>query len=139
MMSYTWAHRFYEIARTVATWSKDPDRKVGAVLVDNRKRIRGTGYNGLPCGLDYWGDKVRADDHVHAEVNAILNANGDVRGCALFTTTFPCTPCAAIIIQAGIQLVWAPPPEYGSSSWWHSQLHAKSMFKDAGVDVYNAK
>ncbi len=136
MMSYMWADRFYTLAELVATWSKDPDRKVGAVIVSDRRMVRGMGYNGLPRGLD--DKKTRTDDHIHAEVNAILNASGDVRDCALFTTTFPCTPCAAVIIQAGLKLVYAPPPEYGSSSWWHSQLHANNMFEEAGVDVYRA-
>ncbi len=136
-LSRKWASRFYTLAELIATWSKDPDRQVGAVIVSDRKIVRGMGYNGIPRGLE--DVKLRTDDHIHAEVNAILNASGNVKGCALFVTTFPCTPCAAVIIQAGIEAVYAPSMDYGSSSWWHSQLHAMSMFHEAGVEVANAK
>ena len=45
---------------------------------------------------------------VHAEVAAILNAglHGiSVKGCALFTTTFPCHDCARHIVASGIKRV----------------------------------
>ena len=44
-----WDERFSRIAYEVATWSKDPGTKVGAVLVLDR-RIIATGYNGFPHG-----------------------------------------------------------------------------------------
>jgi len=136
-LSRKWTSRFYALAKLVATWSKDPDRQVGAVIVSDRKMIRGVGYNGLPRGLR--DIKLRTEDHIHAEVNAIFNASEGVRKCALFVTSFPCTPCAAVIIQAGIEAVYAPPMEYGSDSWWHSQLRARCMFNEAGVEVAYAE
>ena len=46
-----WDERFVRIAFEVATWSKDPGTKVGAVLVADR-RIIASGYNGFPQGIE---------------------------------------------------------------------------------------
>jgi dCMP deaminase len=73
-----WDERFVRIAQEVASWSKDPGTKVGAVLV-NDKRILATGYNGFPSGISdslerYMEREVKLAYTVHAEVNALLNA-----------------------------------------------------------------
>ena len=44
-----WDRRFLRLAREVASWSKDPSTKVGAVLVDPLDNtIVSLGYNGFP-------------------------------------------------------------------------------------------
>ena len=43
-----WHKRFIELAKTIAQYSKDPNTKVGAVIVDSEKRIVSMGYNGFP-------------------------------------------------------------------------------------------
>ena len=92
-----WDNRFINVANMVATWSKDPGTKVGAVLVSER-RIIATGYNGFPQGIEDYPS--RYDDRetklaltVHAEVNAILNAakNGAKTENTTLYVTFP--PC----------------------------------------------
>ena len=48
-----WVSYFMNIARVVATKSKDPNTKVGCVVVDTAtKRIMATGYNGFPPGVN---------------------------------------------------------------------------------------
>ena len=47
-MNNIWNQRFIELAEHVATWSKDPSTKVGAVIVDFDKRIISIGFNGYP-------------------------------------------------------------------------------------------
>ena len=72
--------------------------------------IISTGYNGLPNGCsddEYpWGRDGKETKYpyvVHAELNAILNANGrDLRGSRLYVALFPCNECAKAIIQSGI-------------------------------------
>jgi deoxycytidylate deaminase len=39
------------------------------------------------------------------ELNAILNARGNIAGCTMYTTLFPCAECAKAIIQSGINRV----------------------------------
>lgn len=102
-----WGNRFLELAEHVATWSKDPRTKVGAVITDDLNRIIGIGYNGFPRGVVdspalYQDRESKLQRVVHAEANAILNSNTSVRGCKLYVTLPPCNECAKIIIQSGI-------------------------------------
>ncbi len=47
-----WDTRFMRIAKNeVATWSKDPRKKVGCVIVSSDMREMSTGYNGFPQGI----------------------------------------------------------------------------------------
>jgi len=46
----SWDEYFMAIAFVVAKRSKDPNTKVGACIVNEDKRIVGTGYNGMPNG-----------------------------------------------------------------------------------------
>ncbi len=106
-----WAVRMLEIATLVATFSKDPSTKVGAVIYNPiRKTIITTGYNGFPRGTDdseamYADRTLKYPRVVHAEANAIVEAASQgisTEGAYLATTHTPCCDCAGLIIQAGI-------------------------------------
>jgi dCMP deaminase len=43
---------------------------------------------------------------VHAETNAILNAQRSVKGCKLYVTLHPCSRCALMVVAAGIKEVF---------------------------------
>lgn len=98
------------------------------------------GYNGMPrcCSDDEfpWGKEENPLDSkylyvCHAELNAILNcASGNVRGCTVYTTLFPCNECAKAIIQSGIAEVVYMSDKYSDSD---SVLASKRMFTTAGV------
>ena len=87
---------------------------VGAVIVNDQKRIVGIGYNGMPRGCSDdkfpWG-KTSQDPLetkymyvCHAEMNAILNKNSaNVEQCDIYVALFPCNECAKMIIQSGIK------------------------------------
>ena len=51
MQENKWDQRFIRVAREVSSWSKDPSKQIGAVIVKD-KRILATGYNGFPKGID---------------------------------------------------------------------------------------
>lgn len=133
----TWPQRFMELARLVASWSKDPSTKVGAVIADSRNRVVSMGYNGPPR---LTADSSVADRNekllrtLHAEENAIL-FGGDVTGCTLYVTHPPCAHCAAVMIQAGIaNVVWAGHDDFEfSARWQHSHGVALRMLAEAGV------
>lgn len=120
--------------------SKDPSTQVGACIVNSEKRILSMGYNGMPrcCSDDEfpWGKEENPLDSkylyvCHAELNAILNcASGNVRGCTVYTTLFPCNECAKAIIQSGIAEVVYMSDKYSESD---SVLASKRMFTTAGV------
>ena len=87
----TWDEYFMGVAMLAARRSKDPNTQVGACIVSPDNIIISTGYNGLPNGCsddEYpWereGEETKYPYVVHAELNAILNANGrDLRGSRL--------------------------------------------------------
>lgn len=100
-----WDERFLELAKFVSQWSKDPSTKVGAVLVDELRRVVGVGYNGFARGVPDYPESYLDRDHkytiiLHAEENALLGI--DPLGPPLKMYVWPCPPCpkcASIILQ----------------------------------------
>jgi dCMP deaminase len=108
----SWDEYFMGVALLSARRSKDPNTQVGACIVNDKNKIVGAGYNGLPMGCDDdqfpWDKQGEFLDTkypyvCHAELNAILNNIGmDLRGCKIYTALFPCNECTKAIIQSGI-------------------------------------
>lgn len=133
-----WDYRFFDLAAHVATWSKDPSTKVGAVIVNNERQVLGMGYNGFPRGVE--DHEHRYEDRTtkllfvaHAERNALDNA-ADVRGATLYSTLFPCTDCAKGIIQRGIKRVVTSEPSPAQHRRFNCDISAM-MFEEAGVEL----
>src|SRR5690606_9151564 len=141
MFSAKWEDRFMELAKHIASWSKDPSSKVGAVIVDMDRHIVGTGYNGFPKGVEdyperYANRELKYKFVVHAEKNTILNAVKSVKGCTIFCTFAPCASCAGVIIQAGIKRVVTPAPPKEFAERWKADLEAmEAMFAEANIDL----
>lgn len=134
-----WDYRFLDMARLVASWSKDPSTKVGAVIVDDKNRIVSLGYNGPPRGVE---DDPSIDRDkklkrtIHAETNAVLFARDSLSGTSLYVTHHPCGPCAAIIAQAGIRRVFIPGTGPKLSEAWEDHMReALWIFDQAGVEL----
>jgi dCMP deaminase len=105
---------FMQIAHAAAERSKDPNTKVGAIIVGPNDEIVSTGYNGLPRKINddqlFWGQK----EHfvIHAELNAILHAKQSVQGCTLYSTHHPCISCTKVLVQCGISTIyWTTMPD----------------------------
>jgi dCMP deaminase len=112
------------LAKEIASWSKDPSTKCGAVLCSRNMEIISLGFNGFPRGADdspelYEDRAVKLERVIHAEMNAILSARRDLRGSMLYTwPMMPCQRCAAHIIQAGICRVVAPEATQEQTERW---------------------
>lgn len=108
---YSWKKMFVEIAKVVAQRSADPHTQVGAVLVKNNCVI-GVGYNGEPKGFHFdfdWNSPEKYPYVIHAEMNAISNANRngvDCNGADIYLTLSPCHDCIKLLIQHGIKNVY---------------------------------
>lgn len=136
-----WNTYFMNLALVASTRSKDPNTKVGACIVDKYNKILGLGYNGLPKGVSDnefpWNrDNENPLDNkyiyvVHAEANAILNSNNDLKGGTIYVTLSPCNECAKLIIQAGIKKVIYL-KEYNDNI---SSIATSRMFKTTGVEM----
>lgn len=143
MSKRLWDQRFIEMASLVASWSKDPGAKVGAVIVDDKKRIVSVGFNGFPSGVNddeevLANREIKLMRTIHAEENAILFAQRDLTGCSLYVNYPPCANCAAKIIQVGITDVYFLKPDSNFSANWAMQINeGRNLFLEAGVDSTN--
>lgn len=136
----SWDEYFMGIALLSAQRSKDPGTQVGACIVNQKNKIVGAGYNGLPAGCD--DDEFPWDRTgeflntkypyvCHAELNAILNNIGmDLHGCKIYTALFPCNECSKAIIQAGIVEVIYLSDKYDGTDVFKA---SKMMLDKAGV------
>lgn len=133
-----WDVRWFERAKLLATWSKDPSTQVGCVIVRDNHAL-GEGYNGFPPGI---ADDERLNDRelkrqiaLHAEVNAIIHARGHVRGATAYSTLLPCSQCAAALIAAGVaRVVTAHSGKPEHAEIWGFGVTAL-LFNEAGVKV----
>ncbi len=109
---------FMSMAYLVSSRSTCMRRTVGAVIVKD-KHILSTGYNGSPKNTRHCeeagclrekldvpsGTRHELCRGVHAEQNAVAQAayfGISVKGAVLYSTTFPCSLCAKILINSGI-------------------------------------
>ena len=136
-----WDEYFMSLAHLSAVRSKDPSTQVGAVIVDSNNRVVGLGYNGFPRGCDDnkfpWEREGEYLDTkyayvVHAELNAILNANKLIENCRLYVSLFPCNECSKAIIQSGIKEIIYESDKYKDLDQFKA---SKKMLEAAGVKL----
>jgi len=105
---------FMEIANTVSKRSTCDRKRVGCILVKN-KRIIATGYNGSIPGAEHCDDvgHLMVGDHcvrsVHAEVNAIIQCAIHAVSCdgsICYCNTIPCWNCFKILASSGIKKIY---------------------------------
>lgn len=142
-----WDEYFMGIAILSAQRSKDNSTQVGACIVNKEKKIVAVGYNGMPtgCNDDDMPWERSADSPLdtkypfvcHAELNAILNSNiGNLSGCTLYVTLFPCNECAKAIIQSGIKKVVYAENKYADTDGVKA---SGMMFRMCGIEVEEYK
>ncbi|WP_047267572.1 deoxycytidylate deaminase [Marinitoga sp. 1197] len=137
-----WDEYFMKIAFLVSERSSCTHRKVGAVIVKN-KRILATGYNQPPSGFPHCDKincirddlKIKSGEYqeicygLHAEQNALMQAAKfgiSTDGAYIYVTHQPCSICARLIINAGIKKVI-----YGGN---YPDALTKLFFKQTGVE-----
>ena len=137
-----WDEYFMGVALLSAHRSKDPNTKVGACIVNDKYKIVGIGYNGMPTGCPDnqlpWVRKAESflDTKYpyvcHAELNAILNTNQmNLNNCTLYATLFPCNECAKAIIQSGIKRIIYYEDKYRDTD---ANIASKRLLDLAGVE-----
>ena len=100
--------RYMGLAFFHASFSKDPNTQVGAVIVNSNNEITGTGYNGPPKKIDdnkiNWDRPHKYPFIKHAEANAIDHSIS-TKDCTLYVTGIPCRKCMLEIVDAEISKV----------------------------------
>jgi len=133
-----------DMAKLVASWSKDTNSKVGAVVVDKDKIVLSMGYNGFPRGCDDTIEERFERPHKylfteHAERNALFHAarhGMSLKGCIIYCTHFPCADCARGIIQTGIvELIVIDHPDLTHHIWGGSWSASLKMFKESNINI----
>lgn len=138
---------FLSIAELFRMRGTCPRRRVGAVLVNPSQHIIATGYNGSPkgqphcsevgCLMDGTGIEPgtgRCKRTTHAEQNALLQCalhQTSPKGATLYTTAFPCSECANLLVTAEISRV-VYTDEYNSQSLGTA---VTDLFQSAGITV----
>ncbi len=140
-MDEKWHLRFLELADCIASWSKDPSRGVGSVIVSPMRQVLATGYNGLPRGFEDHPDRlqrpVKYDLIVHAEMNAIIQCarNGvSPVGATIYSSFSPCIHCSLSIVQAGIKRVVTRSIARGDEHWNDSIDKSVVLFEEVGIE-----
>lgn len=125
-------------------FSKDPKRKVGAIILEKDTFIQlSCGYNGLPRGLKETKKRWNKDNKqyyvIHAEQNAIIHAaktNISVNDAILVCNRFPCHNCALSAVQAGIKtIVTIDPGSNVSKNWEKSFKISEEIFKELKIKI----
>jgi dCMP deaminase len=140
----SWHEYFMQITELVGTRATCLRRKVGAVIVRDR-RILTTGYNGPPQNITHCedrggclrdelnipsGQRMELSRAIHAEQNAIIQAAKvgiSIQDSTLYVTTHPCFTCAKMLINAGVKKIIYKdgyPDEF-----------AREILEEAGVEV----
>ncbi|MCC3145724.1 cytidine/deoxycytidylate deaminase family protein [Halanaerobium sp. Z-7514] len=117
-----WNEYFMEMAELVAKRATCLRRRVGAVLVKDRK-VLATGYNGAPKAISHCeetgclrteleipsGERHEICRGVHAEQNLVAQAafhGVKTEGSTVYCTNQPCVICTKILINAGIKKIY---------------------------------
>mgnify|MGYP005989624427 CR=1 FL=1 len=143
ILSNKWDKRFLDLAEHIASWSKDPSKKIGAVAVGAQGQILAQGYNGFPRGINdlafrYEDREEKYKLVVHAEMNVIYNAsyNGvSLNDSTLYVYGLPvCHDCAKGIIQVGIKNVMMSNKVFPiGKRWEESWMTTQKLFKESGI------
>jgi dCMP deaminase len=118
----SWDEYFMRIAALVSERATCVRRRVGAVLVRD-KRLISTGYNGAPSGISHCldvgclrqqqnipsGERHELCRGLHAEQNAIIQAalyGVSVEGATLYCTNLPCAICTKMLVNSRIVAIY---------------------------------
>jgi dCMP deaminase len=128
-------------AKALENHSADWWRQIGALIAKDGKVLL-TGYNhhvpheqepyfnGDPRANFHKGEYIELSTALHAEAGIIAEAARQglsLTGCDLYTTTFPCPPCAKLVAYSGIKRVF-----YAEG---YSMLDGEEVMKSQGVEI----
>ena len=144
-----WNQWFLQGVYWIASKSKDPKTKIGAIIVKDN-RIISTGYNGIPHGVndDIAWRHERPEKYKwfeHGERNAIYSAAKygiSTENAVLYTNAMPCADCARGVIQAGIKQVYVHKQftdlteSIVRDQWKGHHIATASMLNEAGVGFF---
>lgn len=151
-MSERWDRHWLGMALYHSRMSKDPRKKVGAIVIGPDKELLGGGFNGFPRGIADTPERLNDVDTklrlvVHAEMNALLAAARTgvrLKGCTMYLAAedntglvwggCPCTRCTVEIIQVGISRIVSYPAKLTPSKWHEDIQFARTLVDEAKIE-----
>ena len=138
-----WNQYFMEMAELAATRASCLRRKVGAVLVKNKK-VLATGYNGAPKDITHCevtgclreemevpsGERHEICRGVHAEQNLVAQAafhGVKTEASTVYCTHQPCIICTKILINAGVNKIYFKNP--------YSDQFAEKLLEESEIEL----
>jgi dCMP deaminase len=138
----SWDEFYLGLSEYMATRSRDPSTKVGAVIVRPDKSVASVGFNGFPQKMSdnetlYANRDEKYSRIIHGEVNALNFCNESVKGYTLFTTPFmPCDRCFVVMAQAGItRFVFPRATEEQLTRWGAAFDKVRGYAADMGLEL----
>lgn len=135
-----WDTYFMTLAFVVSQRSLDPHTAHGCVIVNKYNQILSMGYNSPPPGcIDDLIPLNRPDKYpfmVHAEENAILNANSSLEESSVYVTGMTCVSCFAKLRAKRVsRIIYGP---VGSNMIKDEDMERINLmnFKDSGNDRF---
>lgn len=145
MLNERWQNFYMELAKQVATGSKDGSNKIGAVLVRPDKTAASLGFNGFPARIPD-DDEILNSAHlrhkkypliVHAEENCLNHSrDGNTEGYHMFVTAHPCDGCAKRIASTGIEHIYFTTNEDYETRWAEMIEVAADTLNRAGIKLH---
>jgi dCMP deaminase len=144
---------YLNMAETASERSKCVSLKVGCVLVFNDK-IVSTGLNGTLRGSENCCDHFphgncpehhewSLENEIHAEMNAIIQAEKSLQGAWAYTTISPCRNCLKHLLAAGVTRIYYREKYYRLSDQdmldtaEYCKAHGALLFKEGEDDHYS--
>lgn len=137
----TWDEYFAKIADDIGVRSTCTRHQFGAVIVNEKKEIVSTGYNGPVIGAPHCDvigcikDENNIESGmghgicpaVHAEQNALIQAGRQSVGSTLYVNGFPCKICARLTVNSGVKRLVV--------SGDYSDKAGLEILRNAGVEI----
>ena len=108
---------FMDMCFLVSQRSTRMRRRVGAALVNKRKHVLATGYNGVAAGQPHCldipcigaksvsGTDLELCEAVHAEQNALLQCQNVFEIDTCYVTVSPCMTCTKLLLNTSCQTI----------------------------------
>jgi len=142
---------FLELALKHSELARDPETRVGAVIVGPDGEVRSMGYNRFPDGIEESAERLNDRElklslMVHAELVAVVNAARvglPLQGCTLYFAQtddtgivwggVPCARCTEHLLMTGITEVISYPAKHAPSKWHRDWAFARERFRESGL------
>ena len=108
---------FLKMALLVAQRGTCARRKVGCILVNEKKHVVATGYNGNPAGQKHCidqpckgamaksGSDLELCEAIHAEQNALLQCKNVYEINKVYCTVSPCIHCIKLLLNTSAKSI----------------------------------